>query len=40
VDFPITLHGRIDKNLSFDIGSGGPTIRAITTNGGVKIGRS
>jgi DUF4097 and DUF4098 domain-containing protein YvlB len=40
VDFPVTVRGRIDKNLSFDIGSGGPTIRATTTNGGVKIGRS
>jgi DUF4097 and DUF4098 domain-containing protein YvlB len=40
VEFPITVHGRIDKNLSFDIGNGGPTIRATTTNGGVKIRKS
>lgn len=40
VDFPITVHGRIDKDLSFDIGNGGPTIRATTTNGGVKIRKS
>ena len=40
VEFPITLHGRIDKNLSFDIGNGGPTIRATTTNGGVRIRKS
>lgn len=40
VDFPIAVRGRIDKDLSFDIGSGGPTIRATTTNGGVKIRRS
>src|ERR1039458_7858355 len=40
VEFPITLHGRIDKNLSFDIGNGGPTIRATTTNGGIRIRKS
>ena len=40
VDFPITLHGRIDRDLSFDVGQGGPTIRATTTNGGVRIRRS
>jgi DUF4097 and DUF4098 domain-containing protein YvlB len=40
VDFPITVHGRIDKNLSFDIGNGGPTIRATTTNGRVQIRKS
>jgi DUF4097 and DUF4098 domain-containing protein YvlB len=40
VDFPITLHGRIDKDLSFDVGNGGPTIRATTTNGGIKIRKS
>jgi DUF4097 and DUF4098 domain-containing protein YvlB len=40
VDFPVTVHGRIDKDLSFDVGQGGATIRAVTTNGGVKIRRS
>jgi DUF4097 and DUF4098 domain-containing protein YvlB len=40
VEFPITVHGRIDRNLSFDIGNGGPTIRATTTNGGVRIRKS
>ena len=40
VDFPVTIKGRIDRNLSFDIGSGGPTIRATTTNGGVRIRKS
>jgi len=39
-DFPITVQGRIDRNVSFDIGSGGTTIRAVTTNGGVKITKS
>ena len=40
VEFPITIHGRIDRSLSFDVGNGGATIRARTTNGGVKINRS
>ena len=40
VDFPVTVRGRIDKNLSFDMGNGGATIRATTTNGGVKLKKS
>jgi DUF4097 and DUF4098 domain-containing protein YvlB len=40
VEFPVTVRGRIDKNLSFDIGNGGPTVRATTTNGGVRIRKS
>jgi DUF4097 and DUF4098 domain-containing protein YvlB len=39
-DFPVTIQGRIDRDVKFDVGSGGATIRAITTNGGVKINRS
>jgi len=39
-DFPVTVRGRIDHDLSFDSGGGGATIRAVTTNGGVRIGRS
>jgi len=39
-DFPVTLNGKIDKNLSFNLGSGGATIRVVTTNGGVRIQRS
>lgn len=37
VDFPIMVQGKLTKELSFDIGSGGPTIHVTTTNGGVKI---
>jgi hypothetical protein len=38
VDFPITLQGRINrKHLSFDVGRGGPLIRAVTTNGGIEV---
>jgi len=37
-DMPITVQGRLSRqSLSFDVGSGGATIRAYTTNGGVKI---
>ena len=39
-DFPLTVQGKIDKNLSFNVGAGGPTIRVTTTNGGVKIQKS
>jgi len=39
VDFPISVQGRIDRQLSFNLGSGGSLIRAITTNGGVSVKR-
>jgi hypothetical protein len=40
VDFPVTLQGRINrKHLTFDVGKGGPPVRAMTTNGGVKVSR-
>jgi DUF4097 and DUF4098 domain-containing protein YvlB len=35
--FPITLQGDIKKHLSIDLGKGGPTIHAKTTNGGVSV---
>jgi putative adhesin len=39
IDFPITVQGRFDlKRLSMDIGGGGPTVRAVTTNGPVTVG--
>jgi hypothetical protein len=37
IDFPITVQGRIDRLLTATLGSGGPKIRAMTTNGGVTI---
>jgi len=40
VAFPITVSGEIGKNLSFQLGSGGPTIEARTTNGAIYIGRT
>jgi DUF4097 and DUF4098 domain-containing protein YvlB len=40
VDFPVTVQGRLTKEMSFDVGQGGPTIKITTTNGGVQIKRS
>lgn len=40
IDFPVTVEGRITKELAVNLGSGGPTVRAMTTNGGVKVKRS
>lgn len=39
IGFPITVQGSFGRRLSTQLGSGGPTIRAITTNGGVSIQR-
>jgi DUF4097 and DUF4098 domain-containing protein YvlB len=39
IDFPITVQGRISRNLSTDLNGGGPTIRVVTRNGGVRIER-
>jgi hypothetical protein len=40
VDFPVTVQGRINKELAVNLGSGGATVKATTTNGGVRIRRS
>jgi len=37
VDFPMTVQGRINKELAVTLGSGGATVRAVTTNGGVRV---
>jgi len=43
-DFPLNVQmtdrGRLPKEINVDLGSGGPTIRAVTTNGGVHLGRA
>jgi len=43
-DFPLNVpmndRGRLPKQISVDLGSGGATIRATTTNGGVHLGRA
>ncbi len=40
IDFPVTVQGKISRELAVNLGSGGATIRAMTTNGGVRIRRS
>lgn len=37
IDFPVTVQGKISKQIAVNLGSGGPTVKAMTTNGGVKI---
>jgi DUF4097 and DUF4098 domain-containing protein YvlB len=37
--FPVTVVGRIGRNISTDLGSGGTTIRAVTRNGPLSIER-
>jgi hypothetical protein len=36
-DIPITVQGRISRRLSVPLNGGGPTVRALTTNGSVTI---
>ncbi|HEX9581145.1 MAG TPA: DUF4097 family beta strand repeat-containing protein [Gemmatimonadales bacterium] len=38
-DFPLTVQGRIDRNITAELGRGGKTIRVMTTNGGVVLRR-
>lgn len=37
IDFPITVQGLIGKRIDTQLGSGGPRVRVITTNGGVRV---
>ncbi len=37
VDFPITVRGSLNRHISTQLGSGGPRVRVVTTNGGVRI---
>jgi DUF4097 and DUF4098 domain-containing protein YvlB len=39
VDFPVTVQGRITKQVALNLGSGGATVKAMTTNGGVQLKR-
>jgi DUF4097 and DUF4098 domain-containing protein YvlB len=36
-DFPVTVQGKITKQLALNLGSGGATVRAMTTHGGVHL---
>jgi DUF4097 and DUF4098 domain-containing protein YvlB len=40
VDFPVAVRGRVNRQLAFNLGSGGSLIRATTVNGGVSIQRA
>lgn len=40
VDFPVTVQGQMTKQLAVNLGSGGPTVKAMTTNGGVRLKRA
>ena len=37
LDFPLTVHGLIGKRIQTQLGAGGPLVRVVTTNGGVRI---
>jgi hypothetical protein len=37
IDFPITVQGSLGRRIRTTLGSGGPLVRATTTNGGVRI---
>ena len=38
-DFPVTVQGNLSRHLSIPLNGGGPTVRAMTTNGSVRISR-
>ena len=40
VDFPVTVQGRINKQIAVNLGSGGAMVKAMTTNGGVHLKRA
>lgn len=40
IDFPVTVEGKIGRELSTDLGRGGPPISLETMNGGIRIRRA
>ncbi len=40
LDFPVTVRGRLGRRLDVPLGDGGAMVRAVTTNGGVRVARS
>ena len=36
-EFPVTVKGEMTKQIAINLGSGGATVRAMTTNGGVHL---
>ncbi len=39
LDFPVTVQGRVNKRINVTLGRGGAPIRAVTTNGGIRVRR-
>jgi hypothetical protein len=39
LDFPLTVQGRIKRRIAVTLGRGGAPIRAVTTNGGIRLRR-
>src|SRR4051794_2156173 len=39
-DFPVTVQGRLNKQIALNLGSGGAMVKAMTTNGGVHLKRA
>jgi Putative adhesin len=39
IDFPVTVQGRVDRQVSATLGAGGALIRVHTHNGGVRISK-
>ena len=39
LDIPLTLQGRIGRRIETDLGSGGASVRAVTTNGPLVVSR-
>lgn len=39
IDFPIRVQGRIGRHITTTLGEGGPMVRVMTTNGGVRVVR-
>lgn len=39
-DFPVTFQGRVRRRIEVDLGEGGKTLRAVTTNGSVVVSRA
>jgi len=37
IGFPVTVQGRLNRRLTTQLGNGGPTVRVMTTNGGVVL---
>lgn len=40
IGFPITVEGRLSRHIVTDLGSGGATVRAVTTNGPLVVKRT